>query len=273
MEWFILLAQCVYTAYVHVFPLSPRLDTVVGPSPRPFSRRVKTFLSPSQYLYCSQAKRKQSAPGLDYPALSCQLTLTLLIRCWSHTWVCKSCELWWKPLFDLPWASRSHKPKYQVWCVTQVWQVNLQVQGAQSLDYTHSFTRNHSTKFSYEVFLILASLFCYMWHLKLCCNLNRATSRTSFDILPTDFFFCQPNPSNREEKRKDIKSMSYQNIILRARSRGGERVPLIWSISVSTLAGPTLNKWSRSTLPPALRYIYRINKRNLSSGLLYLCLI
>lgn len=64
-EWFILLAQCVYTAYVHVFPLSTRLDTVVGPSPRPFSRRVKTFPSPSLHLYYSQARRKQSAPGLD----------------------------------------------------------------------------------------------------------------------------------------------------------------------------------------------------------------
>ncbi|XP_056902516.1 potassium voltage-gated channel subfamily KQT member 5 isoform X1 [Takifugu flavidus] len=45
--------------------LQTRLDTVVGPSPRPFSRRVKTFSSPSLHLYYSQARRKQSAPGVD----------------------------------------------------------------------------------------------------------------------------------------------------------------------------------------------------------------
>lgn len=93
LEWFILLAQCVYTAHVHVFPLSPRLDTVVGPSPRPFSRRVKTFASPSMHLYYSQARRKQSAPGLDCPALFCQLTVIFLIRCWSHTWVSNFCVI------------------------------------------------------------------------------------------------------------------------------------------------------------------------------------
>ncbi|XP_071336118.1 potassium voltage-gated channel subfamily KQT member 5 isoform X1 [Trachinotus anak] len=44
--------------------LQTRLDTVVGPPPRPFSSRVKTFSSPSLHLYYSQARRKQSAPGL-----------------------------------------------------------------------------------------------------------------------------------------------------------------------------------------------------------------
>ncbi|XP_032397140.1 potassium voltage-gated channel subfamily KQT member 5 isoform X1 [Etheostoma spectabile] len=44
--------------------LQTRLDTVVGPPPRPFSSRVKTLSSPSLHLYYSQARRKQSAPGL-----------------------------------------------------------------------------------------------------------------------------------------------------------------------------------------------------------------
>lgn len=150
LEWFILLAQCVYTAHVHVFPLSPRLDTVVGPSPRPFSRRVKTFASPSMHLYYSQARRKQSAPGLDCPVLFCQLTVIFLIRCWSHTWVsnflCNSHKNHWNVWTwpEVPGLIRvSGKPNYQSWFVTQVWQVNLQIQGAQSLDYTHSFTRNN----------------------------------------------------------------------------------------------------------------------------------
>uniref|UniRef100_A0A7N8WJP4 Potassium voltage-gated channel, KQT-like subfamily, member 5a n=1 Tax=Mastacembelus armatus TaxID=205130 RepID=A0A7N8WJP4_9TELE len=50
--------------------LQTRLDTVVGPPPRPFSSRGKNFSSPSLHLYYSQACRKQSAPGLD---LSCHL--------------------------------------------------------------------------------------------------------------------------------------------------------------------------------------------------------
>ncbi|XP_078129134.1 potassium voltage-gated channel subfamily KQT member 5 [Sander vitreus] len=45
--------------------LQTRLDTVVGPPPRPFSSRVKTLSSPSLHLYYSQARRKQSAPGVD----------------------------------------------------------------------------------------------------------------------------------------------------------------------------------------------------------------
>ncbi|CAJ1066706.1 potassium voltage-gated channel subfamily KQT member 5 isoform X2 [Xyrichtys novacula] len=44
--------------------LQTRLDTVVGPSPRPFSSRNKTFSSPSLQFYYSQARRKQSSPGL-----------------------------------------------------------------------------------------------------------------------------------------------------------------------------------------------------------------
>ncbi|XP_029963053.1 potassium voltage-gated channel subfamily KQT member 5 [Salarias fasciatus] len=44
--------------------LQTRLDTVVGPPPRPFSNRVKTFSAPSLHLYYSQARRKHSAPGL-----------------------------------------------------------------------------------------------------------------------------------------------------------------------------------------------------------------
>ncbi|XP_051936116.1 potassium voltage-gated channel subfamily KQT member 5 isoform X2 [Hippocampus zosterae] len=43
--------------------LQTRLDTVVGPAPRPLSRRAKTFSSPSLHLYYSQARRKSSAPG------------------------------------------------------------------------------------------------------------------------------------------------------------------------------------------------------------------
>ncbi|KAM6916273.1 potassium voltage-gated channel subfamily KQT member 4-like isoform 1-T1 [Xenentodon cancila] len=43
--------------------LQTRLDTVVGPPPRPLSSRVKTFSSPSLHLYYSQARRKQYAPG------------------------------------------------------------------------------------------------------------------------------------------------------------------------------------------------------------------
>ncbi|XP_061600555.1 potassium voltage-gated channel subfamily KQT member 5 isoform X4 [Cololabis saira] len=45
--------------------LQTRLDTVVGPPPRPLSSRVKTFSSPSLHLYYSQARRKQYAPGVD----------------------------------------------------------------------------------------------------------------------------------------------------------------------------------------------------------------
>ncbi|XP_019743710.1 potassium voltage-gated channel subfamily KQT member 5 isoform X3 [Hippocampus comes] len=45
--------------------LQTRLDTVVGPAPRPLSRRAKTFSSPSLHLYYSQARRKSSAPGVD----------------------------------------------------------------------------------------------------------------------------------------------------------------------------------------------------------------
>ncbi|XP_027133700.1 potassium voltage-gated channel subfamily KQT member 5 isoform X1 [Larimichthys crocea] len=45
--------------------LQTRLDTVVGPAPRPFSNRVKTFSSPSLHLYYSQARRKQTALGVD----------------------------------------------------------------------------------------------------------------------------------------------------------------------------------------------------------------
>ncbi|XP_054456066.1 potassium voltage-gated channel subfamily KQT member 5 [Anoplopoma fimbria] len=45
--------------------LQTRLDTVVGPPPRPFSSRAKTVSSPSLHLYYSQARRKQSAPGVD----------------------------------------------------------------------------------------------------------------------------------------------------------------------------------------------------------------
>ncbi|KAM9726754.1 potassium voltage-gated channel subfamily KQT member 5-like isoform 3-T3 [Menidia menidia] len=44
--------------------LQTRLDTVVGPPPRRFSKRAKTFSSPSLHLYYSQAQRKQSASGL-----------------------------------------------------------------------------------------------------------------------------------------------------------------------------------------------------------------
>ncbi|XP_029377130.1 potassium voltage-gated channel subfamily KQT member 5-like isoform X2 [Echeneis naucrates] len=44
--------------------LQTRLDTVVGPPPRPFSSRAKTFSSPSLHLCYSQARRKQSGLGL-----------------------------------------------------------------------------------------------------------------------------------------------------------------------------------------------------------------
>ncbi|XP_045925891.1 potassium voltage-gated channel subfamily KQT member 5 isoform X2 [Micropterus dolomieu] len=44
--------------------LQTRLDTVVGPPPRPFSSRFKTFSSPSLHLYYSHSRRKQSVPGL-----------------------------------------------------------------------------------------------------------------------------------------------------------------------------------------------------------------
>ncbi|KAM9809635.1 potassium voltage-gated channel subfamily KQT member 5 isoform 1-T1 [Syngnathus typhle] len=43
--------------------LQTRLDTVVGPAPRPLSRHAKTFSSPSLHLYHNQARRKSSTPG------------------------------------------------------------------------------------------------------------------------------------------------------------------------------------------------------------------
>ncbi|KAM7408375.1 hypothetical protein PAMA_002205 [Pampus argenteus] len=43
--------------------LQTRLDSVVGPPPRPFSSRVKTFSSPSLHLYYSQARRKHCTSG------------------------------------------------------------------------------------------------------------------------------------------------------------------------------------------------------------------
>ncbi|XP_054874494.1 potassium voltage-gated channel subfamily KQT member 5 isoform X3 [Amphiprion ocellaris] len=43
--------------------LQTRLDTVVGPPPRPSSRRAKSFPSPSLQLYYSQTRRKQAALG------------------------------------------------------------------------------------------------------------------------------------------------------------------------------------------------------------------
>uniref|UniRef100_A0AAV2JMQ4 Potassium voltage-gated channel, KQT-like subfamily, member 5a n=1 Tax=Knipowitschia caucasica TaxID=637954 RepID=A0AAV2JMQ4_KNICA len=43
--------------------LQTRLDTVVGPPPRPFSRR--NFSSPSLHLYYSQARKKNPAAGVD----------------------------------------------------------------------------------------------------------------------------------------------------------------------------------------------------------------
>ncbi|XP_061692400.1 potassium voltage-gated channel subfamily KQT member 4 isoform X2 [Syngnathoides biaculeatus] len=45
--------------------LQTRLDTVVGPAPRPLGRRAKTFSSPSLHSYYGQARRKSSAPGVD----------------------------------------------------------------------------------------------------------------------------------------------------------------------------------------------------------------
>ncbi|XP_065815514.1 potassium voltage-gated channel subfamily KQT member 5 isoform X1 [Labrus bergylta] len=50
--------------------LQTRLDTVVGPPPRPFSSPNKTFSSPSLHLYYSQARRKQSSLGLASAASS-----------------------------------------------------------------------------------------------------------------------------------------------------------------------------------------------------------
>uniref|UniRef100_A0A3Q2DZF8 Potassium voltage-gated channel subfamily KQT member 5-like n=1 Tax=Cyprinodon variegatus TaxID=28743 RepID=A0A3Q2DZF8_CYPVA len=45
--------------------LQTRLDSVVGPPPRPLRGRVKTFSSPSLHLSYSQTRRKQSAAGVD----------------------------------------------------------------------------------------------------------------------------------------------------------------------------------------------------------------
>ncbi|XP_024864550.1 potassium voltage-gated channel subfamily KQT member 5 isoform X2 [Kryptolebias marmoratus] len=45
--------------------LQTRLDTVVGPPPRPLRGRVKNFSSPSLRSYCSQARRKSSLAGVD----------------------------------------------------------------------------------------------------------------------------------------------------------------------------------------------------------------
>ncbi|XP_013885161.1 potassium voltage-gated channel subfamily KQT member 5 isoform X2 [Austrofundulus limnaeus] len=45
--------------------LQTRLDTVVGPPPRPFRGRVKNFSSPSLPSYYSHAQRKQSPAGVD----------------------------------------------------------------------------------------------------------------------------------------------------------------------------------------------------------------
>ncbi|XP_061546645.1 potassium voltage-gated channel subfamily KQT member 2-like [Phycodurus eques] len=59
--------------------LQTRLDTVVGPAPRPLSRHVKTFSSPSLHLYYSQARRKSSAPGLD-PAKGASANLSSRLR-------------------------------------------------------------------------------------------------------------------------------------------------------------------------------------------------
>ncbi|XP_077586212.1 potassium voltage-gated channel subfamily KQT member 4 isoform X3 [Stigmatopora nigra] len=43
--------------------LQTRLDTVVGPAPRPLSRHARNFSSPALHLYFNQARRKPSAPG------------------------------------------------------------------------------------------------------------------------------------------------------------------------------------------------------------------
>ncbi|XP_035982510.1 potassium voltage-gated channel subfamily KQT member 4 isoform X6 [Fundulus heteroclitus] len=45
--------------------LQTRLDTVVGPPPRPLRGRLKTFSSPSLHSYYSQTRRNQSASGVD----------------------------------------------------------------------------------------------------------------------------------------------------------------------------------------------------------------
>ncbi|XP_026047013.1 potassium voltage-gated channel subfamily KQT member 5 isoform X4 [Astatotilapia calliptera] len=45
--------------------LQTRLDSVVGPPPRPLRSRGKTFSSPSLHLYYSQTSRKRSTPGVD----------------------------------------------------------------------------------------------------------------------------------------------------------------------------------------------------------------
>ncbi|KAJ0005212.1 hypothetical protein NQD34_011426, partial [Periophthalmus magnuspinnatus] len=45
--------------------LQTRLDTIVGPPPRPFSSRVRNFSSPSLHLYYSQGRRKHTAAGVD----------------------------------------------------------------------------------------------------------------------------------------------------------------------------------------------------------------
>ncbi|MEQ2172718.1 Potassium voltage-gated channel subfamily KQT member 5 [Goodea atripinnis] len=47
--------------------LQTRLDTVVGPPPRPLRGHIKTFSSPSLHLYYNQTRRKQSASGLELP--------------------------------------------------------------------------------------------------------------------------------------------------------------------------------------------------------------
>ncbi|KAM6996929.1 potassium voltage-gated channel subfamily KQT member 5 isoform 6-T6 [Tautogolabrus adspersus] len=60
--------------------LQTRLDTVVGPPPRPFSSRNKTFSSPSLHLYYSQARRKQSSLGVDQILGKGQIPLDKKIR-------------------------------------------------------------------------------------------------------------------------------------------------------------------------------------------------
>ncbi|XP_055018592.1 potassium voltage-gated channel subfamily KQT member 5-like [Boleophthalmus pectinirostris] len=54
--------------------LQTRLDTVVGPPPRPFSSRVRNFSSPSLHLYYSQARRKHTAAGSGVARHSCLAT-------------------------------------------------------------------------------------------------------------------------------------------------------------------------------------------------------
>ncbi|XP_041803175.1 potassium voltage-gated channel subfamily KQT member 5 [Chelmon rostratus] len=65
--------------------LQTRLDTVVGPPPRPFSSRIKTFSSPSLHLYYSQARRKQSAPGVDQILGKGQIPVDKKMRDKLHT--------------------------------------------------------------------------------------------------------------------------------------------------------------------------------------------